>query len=145
MRKGRDFLIYQGVAGCGKTHFCHSIENDARRFHNFESIRHWKEYTFFERIRNSIERGVDYNFETHYLADDDLVIYDDMGSIATREWRNEVLFSLVDFRYNSRKSTVITTNLTHSEIREKLGFRIYSRLFSKENTILNYGEIDLRT
>jgi DNA replication protein DnaC len=144
IKRGTGFLIYQGAPGCGKTHFCNAMENDARKFGNFHYMRHWKEYTFFERVRNSIERGVDFNFEVTYLMDDDLIIYDDLGSIGIKEWRNEVLLTFIDIRYQSKKPTVITSNLTEKEIKEKLGFRIHSRLFSKESIVLNFGENDLR-
>lgn len=144
IKNGKNFLIYQGVAGCGKTYFCYAIENDAKIFGEFKFIRQWKEATFFERIRMSIDRGCDFNSEVEYLMDDDLIIYDDLCSANINDWRSDILFTFINLRYLSTKPTVITTNLTDLEIKDKLGYRIYSRLFAKENTILNFGETDLR-
>ena len=145
LKNAKGFLIYQGCAGCGKTHLCHSLQNEARKLGKFNYIRLWNESQFFQRLRSGIKDGNDYYSHIQSLSDDDLIIYDDMGSTSgDNVWRNEAIFALIDFRWTLKKPTIITTNLTETEIQEKIGFRVHSRLFAKENTILDFGKRDLR-
>ncbi len=76
--------------------------------------------------------------------DDEFVILDDVASginpdkVTYRdlEFRREVFFSFLDYRYNSKKPTVITSNLTREQFKQVYSERIFSRLFAKENTII---------
>jgi DNA replication protein DnaC len=70
------------------------------------------------------------------LIDDDIVIIDDVGSQPHNEWREEVFFDLVDDRYNSMKPTIFTSNYTVLDFKQIYQPRVFSRLFSKENIII---------
>lgn len=74
------------------------------------------------------------------MLDDEFLIFDDLGSSGFTEWRKEVLFETIDRRYESELPTVFTSNLTRDEIKKELGPRISSRMFSKENLILEFHE-----
>lgn len=81
-----------------------------------------------------------------HLVDDQLVILDDFGSSGHTSWRNEVLFDFIDYRYNSKNFTIITTNLTPDEISKDYSPRLASRLFASENTYISlFNSPDLRT
>ena len=69
--------------------------------------------------------------EEHYddafmkMRETELLVLDDLGAEQSTPWANEKLFQLLNYRYNGRLATVITTN--------KIGFtgienRIRSRL-----------------
>ncbi len=83
------------------------------------------------------------------MIDDELVILDDVGSginpekVSYRdlEFRREVFFSFLDYRYNAQLPTIITSNFTQKDFNEVYSERICSRLFSSENTIISiFGE-----
>ena len=60
-----------------------------------------------------------------------LVIIDDFGMERDTQYGKEVMFSLIDARYNSKKPTIITTNLTLSALQhpaEQAYERIYDRI-----------------
>lgn len=66
-----------------------------------------------------------------------------MGAGQT-EWRQESLFSMINLRYESRHPTVITSNLNREQVKNRIGERGYSRMFSEENTIIemwNYPDL----
>lgn len=89
----------------------------------------------------------DYENEIQYQCDHDFYFYDDLGSMgkASTDFREKVRFSLIDKRYESRKMTLITTNLDKSEMPEMIGQRGMSRLYAKENCIIDCrGSSDLR-
>lgn len=64
--------------------------------------------------------------ELDRLARVDLLVLDDLGSIAPTEWRNTHLHGLIDHRWTHRLPTMLTTNVQNLE--EILTERITSRL-----------------
>jgi DNA replication protein DnaC len=62
------------------------------------------------------------------LTSVDLLHIDDLGAEKRSDWVLEQLYSLVNERYESQRSIVITTNLSHPELEEQIGSRTVSRL-----------------
>lgn len=80
--------------------------------------------------------NADYITHLRYMIDDDLVIFDDLGSAGHTDWREEVILEMIDRRYTGRRPTIFTSNLTKQEISDTYGKRIASRLFAKENIVV---------
>lgn len=100
-----------------------------------------------ERIRGSFEMKGDYRNEIEYQCDHHFFMLDDIGSTGkgSTDWRKEVIFEVVNLRYESQNPTVFSTNYNEKEIKESLGERTHSRLFAKENMIIDMFEYpDLR-
>jgi len=144
MKKKKNFLIYCGTPGIGKTFLCAALIDWAMK--NFHSFRYWKEIDLLKKVRASIEefKG-DYQETLKNLLDDDLIFLDDIGSSGLNEWREEIFFSTIDQRYNNMKPTVITSNFSVKEMEKLYHKRISSRLFSHDSIIIELmdGE-DLR-
>jgi DNA replication protein DnaC len=58
----------------------------------------------------------------------DLLHIDDVGAERTTDWVLEELYSIVNARYEDRRSMVITTNLDHDELSAQISGRTVSRL-----------------
>ena len=58
----------------------------------------------------------------------DLLHIDDVGAERTTDWVLEELYSIVNARYEDRRSMVITTNLDHDELSAQISERTVSRL-----------------
>ena len=58
----------------------------------------------------------------------DLLIIDDLGTELTNAFVSSQLFSCLNNRHLRKKSTIITTNLSLSELRDKYSDRIFSRI-----------------
>ncbi len=140
----KNFLVYIGNPGIGKTYFCSALYNLARSAFKFETVRYWNERQLFNRLRSQMENGRDYLADLQEMCDDELLIFDDLGSSGITDWRKEVLFELVDFRYSSNKPTIFTSNLSRDDIYRNLGERLHSRMFARGNTILEIAGADLR-
>jgi DNA replication protein DnaC len=135
LKKRENFLVYLGNAGLGKTHFSAAMIEPAIMY--FNSFRYWKEADLHKRVRASMtEYKGDYLETLKFLIDDDLVILDDIGSDGVNEWRKEILFEAIDQRYNSLKPTIFISNFTRKEFKEIYHARLGSRLFAKENIII---------
>ena len=49
----------------------------------------------------------------------------------TNQFTISVLYDILDTRINSKKSTIISTNLSHAELRKRYWDRVTSRLFGE--------------
>ena len=62
------------------------------------------------------------------LTSVDLLHIDDLGATKQNDWVLEQLFSIVDERYSTQRSMVVTTNLEPDALEEQVGRRTVSRL-----------------
>lgn len=137
MAKPKNFLVYCGSPGIGKTFLCAALTEWA--FNKFgNDWRYWRENDLLKKLRDSMDtmQG-DYLDVLKYMIDAEFLILDDIGS-STKEssWREEVLFAVIDYRYNNLKPTMFTSNYCQKEFQEKYHERVRSRLFSIDNTII---------
>lgn len=79
-------------------------------------------------IRESIEREEGVVGFLERLSAVDLLHIDDVGAENRTDWALEQLYTIVNTRYEERRSIVLTTNLDHKELAEQVGERIVSRL-----------------
>ena len=147
---GTGLLLIGGV-GCGKTHLAAAIANAiidnqnipkrqiqaaAMGYYSDElvspdgsGVRFISVVSLLEKIRASYDSYIEN--EQDVLAEYmriKLLILDDLGAEKPTEWVRERLFSLIDYRYGNSLPTVITTNATPRELRDRLGERIADRI-----------------
>jgi len=58
----------------------------------------------------------------------DLLHIDDLGAEKRSDWVLEQLYAIVDERYQSQRSMVVTSNLDPDQLKEQIGSRVVSRL-----------------
>ena len=155
MKSPKNFLVFVGNPGIGKTYLCAALTE--WHLKTFRSTRYWRERDLLSKLRQIVGEGKsDYAVALEYFIDDDFLILDDVGSginpekhtYRDLEWRTEILFSLLDYRYNSLKPTLITSNFNKKMFEMVYSERVSSRLFAKENTIIsmfNDSAVDKRT
>jgi DNA replication protein DnaC len=79
------------------------------------------------------------------LSDVDLLHLDDLGSERSSEWVLEQLYSIVDERWQSERSIVVTTNLIElDDVRRQVGARTVSRLTEICGELIPIMGADLR-
>lgn len=138
MTAKKNFLLLSGASGCGKTHIVAAMMEWI--ITEFNHYRIWKEYELMKRIREGIDKGWEPTDTLSRLIDDDLIVVDDLGSQLHNEWREKMMFELLDIRYNSMKPTIFTTNLDYQGFKSVYGMRITDRLFAKENTYIDLSD-----
>jgi len=128
--KAEGWLVLQGGFGCGKTHLAAAIANyRLQRGHPVlfvvvpDLLDHLR-----ATYRPTSEVAYDERFEQVRTAP--LLILDDLGTQSTTPWAQEKLYQIVNYRYNERLPTVITTNCKLEEI----DLRLRSRLVDSELT-----------
>lgn len=84
----------------------------------------------YEHLRHCYNRN--YTWETEniieHLKTVDLLVLDDLGAENTTDWTKEILFNIVDYRYNAELPLIITTNCVPEELKAKIGDRIFDRI-----------------
>lgn len=144
MKNPKNFLLYLGNPGIGKTYLCACLTPWAMK--SFKDFRYHNERQLFTKIRDSMDQVKgDYLDALKYLIDDEFVMLDDIGSSGFTDWRKDVFFEAVDQRYNCMKPTLITSNLSKEDFRKAFHPRVFSRLFALENTVIELDNtVDFR-
>lgn len=65
------------------------------------------------------------------LYESDLLVIDDLGSEMTNDFVRSQLFGILNERIIRQKSTIITTNFSYENLREKYQERIFSRIIKE--------------
>ncbi len=118
-------LIFGGKTGSGKTFFATSIAKSL--LENGYSVLYKTAFSLMDDITRytlgEYERSV-YDF----IFSCDLLIIDDMGTERTTDFAEMQLYNILQERMNSRRSIIITTNLTVGEMKRIYTERIISRI-----------------
>ncbi len=129
MRESGKGLLMYGTVGTGKTFAAACIAN-ALIDKGFPCL-----VTNFARLINTIS-GM-YDGKQEYIDGLNrfaLLVIDDLATEADTEYRNEIVFNIIDSRYRAGLPLIVTTNLTAQELKQSADIkkqRIYSRLFER--------------
>jgi DNA replication protein DnaC len=126
------WLILFGGYGCGKTHLAAAIANRA--------IEHGQAVLFipvpdlldYLRATYAPDSPVGYDDRFDEVRGAPLLILDDLGTQSSTPWAQEKLFQILNYRYNARLPTVITSN----QRLEEIDLRIRSRMVDPDLAIV---------
>ncbi len=135
----KDWLVFAGKAGRGKTRLAAAIGNYRRQ--TDPGVLFVVVPDLLDRLRSSFNssnpKAFDDLFERVRRAS--LLILDDLGSQTGTPWAEEKLFQILNYRYNGCLPTVITTSLTQKD----MDARLFSRLSDPQvSTVLRMGNFD---
>ena len=124
-------LFFYGTVGTGKSFLSGCVAEELLKsghsviyFSSLGLFDSLARYTFDTKANESL-----YNFcEDLYTCE--LVILDDLGTEVTNSFVASQLFSLLNERHLRRKSTIISTNLSLEELRDRYSDRVFSRITS---------------
>lgn len=136
--EGESWLLI-GATGLGKTHLSTSVAReviDAGYDVVYETAQ--GVFSVFEAQR--FGRGEAEDGAADRYFDCDLLIIDDLGTELSNQFTVSCLYNIINSRVNSRRSTIINTNLTGAELRARYADRITSRLFGEFKPLLFAGK-----
>ena len=122
------WLVFMGVTGCGKTHLAAAIAN--YRYQANQPALFMVVPEFLDHLRSTFspESKVSYDQLFERVKTAPLLIMDDFGEQSTTPWAREKLYQVINYRYNARLATVITTRYSLQEILEEIEGSVSSRL-----------------
>jgi len=128
LREGRGLWIFGGT-GTGKTTLAMLISKAALEAGKTVAI--YSLPKLLARIRRTYDSepgGDSYLSLFGQLTSVDLLHIDDLGAEKRSDWVLEQLYALVNERYESQRSILVTTNLKLEELEAQIGARTVSRL-----------------
>ncbi len=136
---GNASWLLMGATGLGKTHLSSSVAMEIiRRGFDVVYMSAGTFFSVFEKQRfggGNVGDGSDDQFR-----DTDLLIIDDLGTETSNQFTLSCLYNVINSRMINGKSTIINTNLTQAEIRQKYTDRIASRLFGEYIPLMFTGK-----
>jgi len=124
---GSKGLYLYGDVGTGKTYNLYAL---AKLFRangievRVKNVPDWLDHlrSFYDRDKNSEQEIKD------ELRQECVLILDDFGAEKQSEWTTEIMYRLINNRYEQIRPTIFATNLDLSEMGKRYGERIASRL-----------------
>lgn len=140
-----DNLLLYGNTGVGKTFLTNCIAKELLdRSHTVVYLTSLKLFDILETYKFDRELSQqEKNATISYILDSDLLIIDDLGTELNNSFTSSQLYHCIDTRLNHQKSTIISTNLSFDDLRERYSERIFSRLTSSY-TLLKITGDDIR-
>jgi DNA replication protein DnaC len=119
------WLLVMGGYGTGKTHLAAAIAN--HRLAEGAAVYFSVVPDLLDHLRSAFGPSSEapYDEVVDRVRKADLLVLDDLGAENSTAWATEKLFQLINYRYNYRLATVITTN---NRLLERMDERIRSRL-----------------
>lgn len=137
-------LFFYGTVGTGKSFLSGCIAKELLQ--DGRSVIYFSALTLFDTLAkysfDAKSKETLYNFYKD-LYNCDLVIIDDLGTEVTNSFVTSQLFACLNERYLNRKATIISTNLSLEELRDRYSDRIFSRITS-HFTICKLSGPDIR-
>ncbi|MPZ23425.1 MAG: AAA family ATPase [Dehalococcoidia bacterium] len=136
----QDWLVFVGDHGSGKTHLAAAIANKRRQ--NGDSVLFVVVPDLLDHLRRSFgpqESAPDNHELFERVRAAPLLVLDDFGAQSQSPWADEKLYQLINFRYNARLPTVITTSMNSQQMDTRILSRITDPALS---TILPTGRFD---
>ena len=124
------WLILKGGYGCGKTHLAAAISN--YRIANGQPVLFVVVPDLLDHLRATYAPTSQVSFDKRFeeVREAPLLILDDLGTQSSTPWAQEKLYQILNYRYNARLPTVVTTN---HEL-EEIDLRLRSRLVDPDLT-----------
>lgn len=124
-------LFFYGTVGTGKSFLSGCIAKEL--IENGRSVIYFSAVRLFETLSQISfdHKSKEELHSTHHdLYQCDLLIIDDLGTELTNNFVTTQLFSCLNERHMRRKPTIISTNLSLEELRNRYSDRIFSRIMS---------------
>jgi DNA replication protein DnaC len=141
-RNPDNWIVFVGPYGCGKTHLAAAIANYALHAKQMGPIFAVVP-DLLDHLRTTFGPDTETSYDQRFNAirTADLLILDDLGTENATPWAREKLFQIINYRYNERAPTVVTTNDL-----DRVDGRIYSRLCDRLLSQMYYMDAeDYRT
>lgn len=120
----KHWILLIGTYGCGKTHLAAAIANYCLQ-HN-QPVLFLNTPDLLDYLRATFAPGSDMSYTERFdeIRTAPVLILDDLGTESPTAWAIEKLYQLINYRYNARLPTVITTNKDLKNVDARIASRL---------------------
>ncbi len=135
-----DSLIFCGQTGLGKTHLSTAVARRVieRGFDVYYTTA-LQMFGDFEHARFGTEMGMESVVSLDRYTSCELLILDDLGTEVSNQFTNSCLYMVLNERINKGLPTIVSTNLSGKEIKQRYTDRIASRILGDFKPFLFMG------
>lgn len=138
-------ILFYGNTGVGKTFLTNCIAREL--LNTSHTVIYLTSFQLFDILEKNKFRKGDDDFEIaeqfNGILECDLLIIDDLGTELNNSFISSQLYLCINERYLSKKSTIISTNLSLDELNRMYSERIFSRITSNYKLLKIVGD-DIR-
>lgn len=137
-------ILFQGKTGVGKTFLSNCVAKEL--LDRGYAVMYTSAGTLFDQISDVVMNKNQISGSQEFyqaICHCDFLIIDDLGTEFTNSFTASSLYTLVNDRLLHRRPTIISTNLSLTEIRDHYSERIFSRICDSYFIYTIYGE-DIR-
>lgn len=140
--KNHGNICLYGKTGVGKTFLTHCIAKAL--MDNGKSVLYLTAFDMFRILEdNTFHQSEESRENTRLIFEIELLIIDDLGAGINNSFIASQLFNIINERILTDKSTVISTNLSLSDLRDAYTDRVVSRITSNYQRLYLFGD-DIR-
>ena len=135
---GENLALFGGT-GLGKTHLSSAVAGRIiERGYDVVYTTAIDLISDFENLRFGTGMNAEHG-DTERYTSCELLIIDDLGTEVVNQFTVSCIYNIINTRLNKRLSTILSTNLTQGEFRQKYWDRITSRVFGEYQPLLFTG------
>lgn len=121
-------LFFYGTVGTGKSFLSECIADEL--IQNGYSVLYFSSASLFDLLAAQTFYHKEDATSLEDLYDCDLLIVDDLGTELTNQFVSSSFFAFINERHLAKKATIISTNLSLEELRDRYSDRVFSRITS---------------
>ncbi len=129
--KADGWMVLTGASGCGKTHLAAAIANQRIQDGLPALFIVVPDLLDHLRLTFSPNSEISYDDLFNQILNAPLLILDDLGAQSSTPWAQEKLFQVINHRFNTKLPTIYTTNLSSTELPERLRTRLTDETLSQ--------------
>lgn len=133
----RNSLLIFGGYGSGKTHLAAAIANAL--IDRGIPVLFGTFADHLEKIREEFDKTGQKKYQS-MMKNTPMLVLDDLGKEKLTDWAREILFNVINYRYEHKLPFILTTNFNEKQLDSYIGGALYSRMCEMCTAVTTSGK-----
>lgn len=133
----RNSLLIFGGYGSGKTHLAAAIANAL--IDRGIPVLFGTFADHLEKIREEFDKTGQKKYQS-MMKNTPMLVLDDVGKERLTDWAKEILFNVINYRYEHKLPFILTTNYNEKQLGNYIGGAVYSRMCEMCTAVTTSGK-----